>query len=362
MNKQWILISLACVCLWAGCEEALGPADNPESQIPLAAPEQPSLTPRNGRIEVAFTTVATADSYELWYGTDPSPDNAWKGPKLAAEEGRRLVSGVIDKLENGITYHVWTKAIYAYGVSGFSEGASATPIPPPPTPDTLQVRQSDSGQLELVWEPVAGAESYIVYYNTAGGEKPPENSSREEVLNTSFLLKGLTDGAHYYIWLAAKNSADESPASQSPAPATSPPQALKRRPGLASGDGRLTVTWPGVPRASSYIVYYSATGSDPPQAGQLPEEIPATLPTVSARIEGLANGQACYVWVRAKNSAGLSDLSPGNNSTPHGKEALNVNNSNFIVGKAAANFSPGGDRGWRKQETSIGNLFADASV
>ncbi|MDR1030446.1 MAG: 5'-nucleotidase C-terminal domain-containing protein [Treponema sp.] len=364
MNKQWILICLACICLWAGCEDTLGPADDPESQIPLAAPEQPSLTPRNERIDVAFTTVATADSYELWYGTGPSPSTALRGPELTV--AGRLVSGTITGLTNGMTYYVWTKAIYPYGASGFSEGAEAIPIPPPSTPAPPLVKQSDSGQLELSWTPVEGAESYVVYFHTTGGVSPPDNSSREEVLNTSFLLKGLDDSKSYYIWLAARNSADESPASspvsQSPGRAGAAPQPLPQKPSLASGDGRVTVTWPGISTASSYIVYYNTTGSTPTQDNPWHKEIPATLPTVSARIDGLSNGISCYVWVQAKNSAGSSSLSPSNNTTPHGKEALNLNNSSFVVGKAAANFSTGGDRGWRKQETSIGNLFADSSA
>jgi hypothetical protein len=365
MNKHCIIIALACICLWAGCEDTLGPSDNPENQIPLAAPEQPSLTPRHGRIEVAFTTVATADSYELWYGTGLSPAAAEKwGPGLTV--AGRLVSGEITDLEDGTTYYVWTKAVYPYGTSGFSEGAAAVPIPPPPAPETLQVNQSDTGQLELAWEPVEGAESYVIYYDTTGGESPPANSLRkEEVLNTSFLLTGLTNST-YYIWLAAKNTADESPPSapvfQSPAAAAGAPAALPQRPGLTSGEERLTVTWPGVPTASSYIVYYNTTGLTPDETNRLPQEIPAALPTVSARIDGLVNDQACYVWVRAKNTAGVSGLSPGGNSTPHGKEPLNINDGKFIVGKAAEAFSGGGDRGWRKKETSIGNLFADASV
>jgi hypothetical protein len=364
MNKRCIFIALACICLWTGCEDTLGPSDNPESQIPLAAPEQPSLTPRNERIDVAFTTVATADAYELWYGTGPSPSTASRGPELTV--AGRLVSGTITGLTNGMTYYVWTKAIYPYGASGFSEGAEAIPIPPPQTPASLMVNQSDSGQLELTWTPVEGAESYIVYFHTAGSASPPENSAREEAFYPSFLLKGLTDYTSYSIWLAAKNSADESspsaPVSQSPAPAGSSPQALSQRPSLTPGDERLTVTWPGVPTASSYIVYYNTTGSTPTEADQYPQEFPASLPTVSARIDGLTNDRAYYVWVKAKNSAGLSDISTSNNSTPHGKEPLNLNDGRFVVGKAAETFSSGGDRGWRKKETSIGNLFADASA
>ncbi|MHB9293188.1 hypothetical protein Holit_02309 [Hollandina sp. SP2] len=365
MNKGWILLILACTWLWVSCEEALGPEDDPESQIPLTAPEPPSLTPRNERIDVAFTTVATAESYELWYGTSPSTGGASKWEPGLTVAGR-LVSGTITDLLNGITYYVWTKAVYPYGTSGFSEMAEATPLPPPPTPAPPLVSPSDSGQLELTWTAVEGAESYVIYFNLSGGAIPPETSTREEALETSFLLKGLENSRSYSIWLAAKNSADESlpsaPVSGTPLAAASPPGPLSQRPSLAAGDARLTVTWAGVPTASSYLMYYNTTGSSPTEADLWPDEIPAALPRVSGRIDGLANGTPYYVWVKAKNSAGFSPLSPSNNTTPHGKEPLNLNDINFVVGKAAAIFSTGGDRGWRKKETSIGNLFADSSA
>jgi hypothetical protein len=364
MNTRWILIPLAFIWLWAGCKEALAPEDDPETQIPLAPPEQPSLTPRNERIDVAFTTVATAERYELWYGESPATGGARKW-EPGLEVAGRLVSGTITGLQNGIPYYVWTKAVYPYGTSGWSEMAEATPIPPPSTPAPPLVSRSDSGQLELTWTEVAGAESYVIYFNPSGGAVPPENSTREEALYTSFLLQGLEDSRSYSIWLAARNSADESPPSApvsgTPAPASSPPGA-PQGPALATGDERLTLSWAGVPTASSYRLYYNTTGSSPTETDLWPQDIPAALPSVSARIDGLTNGTPYYVWVQAKNSAGLSPLSPSNNSTPHGKPALNLNDINLVVGRAAAEFSTGGDRGWRKKETSIGNLFADSSA
>jgi 2',3'-cyclic-nucleotide 2'-phosphodiesterase (5'-nucleotidase family) len=44
----------------------------------------------------------------------------------------------------------------------------------------------------------------------------------------------------------------------------------------------------------------------------------------------------------------------------HGKRPPNLSNPYFKVGTAAAEFSPGGDRGWRKKETTVGNLFTDS--
>jgi hypothetical protein len=228
------------------------------------------------------------------------------------------------------------------------------------------VSRSDTGQLEVSWSETAGAESYIIYFSPSGGAAPPPDSSREEALASPFLLKGLEESQTYSVWLAAKNSADESPpsapASGTPGPASSPPPALARRPGLSPGDQRLTVTWEGVSTASSYYIYCNTANVPPGEADAPALEVPAALPRVSGRIDGLVNGTPYYVWVKAKNSAGLSPLSAGNNSTPRGKPALNMNDANFVVGSAAAVFSPGGDRGWRKKETSVGNLFADSSV
>jgi hypothetical protein len=351
----------------AGCDDALGPDRNAESGIPLAAPEQPSLTARNASIDVAFTTVATATGYELYYAEGDPPAAApqkWEAG-LENAEGTRLVTGSITGLVNGTTYTVWTKAVYAYGVSGFSESAAATPIPPPPMPSPPTVNQSDTGQLELSWTAVTGAESYVIYYSTNGAALIPDRSHVDDVLNESFLLKGLEDTT-YYISLAARNSAGESEpstqVSQTVTAAASAP-GVPAKPSLAKGPNRLTVSWNGVPTASSYIVYYKpASGGAVPDGASSIEQA-AALPAVSVRIDGLVNGTNYYVWVKAKNSRGPSaDFSPSNNETPQDKPALNMNNSNFVVGKAAAAFSAGGDRGWRKKETSVGNLFADSSV
>ena len=361
IKTAYLLIALAAILI-AGCDDTVSPSN--DTPIPLAAPEAPSLTPRNERIEVAFTTAATATGYELWYGTSDNPGGAKKWPE-APEEAGRLVSATITGLSNGITYWVWSKAIYPYGTSPFSEGESAMPIPPPATPASPMVSASDTGQLEVHWSEVSGAESYVIYYSTSGGATPPADSARQEGFGTSALIKSLNDTS-YTLWLAAKNTADESapsgPASATVAAAGSAPSAILSSPRLAYGDKRLTVSWDGVSKASSYYIYYNTSGSTPTETDRWTQEITAELPTVSARLTGLTNGTSYFVWVTAKNSAGVSGLSASNNETPQAKPTLSMSNINFVVGTAAAAFSAGGDRGWRKKETSIGNLFADSAA
>jgi 2',3'-cyclic-nucleotide 2'-phosphodiesterase (5'-nucleotidase family) len=66
------------------------------------------------------------------------------------------------------------------------------------------------------------------------------------------------------------------------------------------------------------------------------------------------------------NSSGESGFSISNNTTPHEKEKLNMNNSTMLIGKAAQRFpneeTGKGDRLSRKQETALGDLVADSMV
>jgi hypothetical protein len=343
-----LLCAAGCDALGGKSEEAI------TGEIPLAVPEKPTATPGNEKLNVKFTTVATATGYEIWYGTGKETASAKKFAGAITVAGR-LVSAEITGLRNGITYYVWTKAVYEFGVSGFSEPDSAEPLPPPPAPSGLIVQSSDRGQLELSWSPVSGAESYGVYYS-ASANAP--GGAGFEALEPAFLLTGLNTGSSYYVWITAKNTAGESAYSPRASGLVSSAGSAPGTPVISvkSGDARLAVSWQAVRTAASYVIYAAESGG-----GIAAEtEIPAAMGTVTGQIGVLENEKSYSVWVKAKNSAGLSGSSAVLSEIPHAKRPVNFNNVNFVVGKAAADFSAGGDRGWRKKETSIGNLFTDS--
>jgi hypothetical protein len=81
-------------------------------------------------------------------------------------------------------------------------------------------------------------------------------------------------------------------------------------PQLIPGTTRLTASWAAASRAESYEVWVGQT--DDRAAAALNQEVTGTF----AVIPDLANDTPCWVWVRAKNSAGTGDFSPGAQGTP----------------------------------------------
>jgi hypothetical protein len=365
MKKYFLpfLIICCCVFTFAACdttlESALGVEGNPN--VPLAAPEIPSVVPGHEKLLIAFTTAATATGYQLWFGTEENTATAkqWTGAILI--EGRK-VSAEITGLTNGVTYYVWSKAVYSFGVSDFSECETGVPLPPPAAPAVPVLSSADTGQLDVSWTAVSGAESYLVYYSRNGGDEPSGTASSIEENATVALLTGLDNGVTYYVWIQAKNTAgvsSYSPSANAQTRTAVSAPAKPDKPKVMFGDTKLTVTWDAVKTSSSYLISYG-TVDNSAVALQWSPEIAAVAGTVSVVITGLENETLYYVWVRAKNSAGISPYSDSAMEITHGKQAINFTNPYFVVGKAAAEFSPGGDRGWRKKETTVGNLMTDS--
>jgi len=83
------------------------------------------------------------------------------------------------------------------------------------------------------------------------------------------------------------------------------------QPVVIAGDGQLTVLWDAVPGAESYEVWLQASNEN-----RIRQKCGDNITGTSFTITGLTNDIAYYVWVKAKNSAGTSGLSPKATGTP----------------------------------------------
>ena len=83
-------------------------------------PAAPTLVPHDSTIEVSWTSVLGATSYEVWY-------YAANIPSAAVKSGGTVTgtSASITGLSNGTTYYVWIKAGYAGGITSGLGLASA---------------------------------------------------------------------------------------------------------------------------------------------------------------------------------------------------------------------------------------------
>jgi hypothetical protein len=161
-------------------------------------------------------------------------------------------------------------------------------------------------QISVSWTAVANATSYRVY--CAETNDSSKSNLVTAVTDTKCVMNGLTNGTTYYVWIQAANNAgtsDYSPEAHATptAPLTkpNPPTVVL----LTPGNRQLSAEWSAVSGAASYEVWY-ATKNDSSTAQQFGGEV--TTPTCV--ITGLVNGTTYYVWVKAKNSLGVSGFSP----------------------------------------------------
>jgi fibronectin type 3 domain-containing protein len=255
--------------------------------LTLAAPQNVSLTPGNGKITVQWDAVDGASSYKVYYSVGTTP------PAEAAQ----TVTGTsvtLEGLSNGATYNVWVQAVNNGGGGVLSERAQLALTLAAPQNVSLT---PGNGSLTASWEAVTLADSYKVYYGTTS-TRPQE--AEQTVTGTSVTIESLSNGATYYVWVQAANMGGGGVLSERAQLALT--LAAPQNVSLTPGNGKITVQWEAVNGASSYKVYYSVSTTQPAEAAQ-------TVTGTSVTIEGSSNGTTYYVWVQAANMGGGGTVS-----------------------------------------------------
>jgi hypothetical protein len=252
--------------------------------------------------------VEDATAYEVWYGTlNNSASAAQFGGDIA------VLGTAITGLAAETTYYVWIKAKNTAGTSGFSPAATGMSLSPPPPAPNAPTLTPGSTQLTVTWTAVNGATAYEVWRGTSNNSANAAKFGADITGGTtSVVITGLTNETTYYVWIKAKNSmgtSDFSPAA-SGIPMPLPP-AAPAAPALYQADSQLAASWTAVSGATAYEVWYGDSNNSA-SAARFGSDITGT----SAIITGLTNGTACYVWIKAKNSVGVSGFSPAASGTP----------------------------------------------
>ena len=184
-----------------------------------------------------------------------------------------------------------------------TDNGDKTKVEAPAAPQAATITIADA-QLTAEWTAVSGATSYQVWFGTENDTSKAAQFG-SDITATSCPITGLANGTTYYVWVKAKNSGGESgfsPVASGAPVATLVAPAAPAAPTLAVASEKLTADWAAVTGATSYQVWFG-TENDSSKAAQFGADIASGT---SCEITGLANGTTYYVWVKAKNEAGVS--------------------------------------------------------
>lgn len=267
-----------------------GPWSNTRSaatEAILPAPTGVSVTESGGDLTVSWTAVGGATAYDVLRG--PTSGGPWTEIAI----GETGTSYTDTGLASATVYWYAVVATDATGASERSTPAyGTTPQAIPTTPTGLSAVVIDAHSIAVSWDPVQGADSYVV---TRNGSPLPEK------IATSFTDSGLDAATTYEYTVAAKNEAGTGTAS-SPVSRTTmlaPPSSAPT--GLTVDDATRTsidLSWNAVPGATRYKVFRA------PQGGGFSYIAQTMDPTVTFTDVGLNHSSSYEYKVSAANAAG----------------------------------------------------------
>jgi rhamnogalacturonan endolyase len=205
---------------------------------------------------------------------------------------------------NGCTYQYTVTAVNASGTGSASTSVNAVPLATAPTTATTVTATPGDEEVSLTWTAVPNAVGYDIEVATSLGGPYTLLTS---VPDLTYTATGLSDGATYYYEVVAANSGGSSAASAAASATTAlpAPTSLTATP----GDTQVTLNWPTVAGATSYLVQSGTTTGGPYTT------IGTSLGT-SYTENSLVNGSTYYYVVSTTDANGTGPNSTEANATP----------------------------------------------
>jgi len=169
---------------------------------PPNSPE-PSADAKSEKVTITWEEIEGAHFYNIYWGTEPGVTTN-SANKVKSEE----LSAVIEGLTNDQIYYFIVTAIGEGNESKASIELEVKPIAPPETPNNLKVTAKDQ-HIELSWDSVAQAESYLIYL--IGPDQNIAEVSPIESDVENIKINNLENGKNYKIFVKAVNNSGESP-------------------------------------------------------------------------------------------------------------------------------------------------------
>ena len=297
-------------CNVAGCGLWSNP---PVVGTPRTVPNQvstPTVDPGNGQLGVSWSVPSNGGSvitgYNVQYQRTTASSSSWISAGGATAQSRSMT---IFGLTNGLSYNVQVQACNAVGCGDWSSSVVGTPRTVPGRVSTPTVNEGDR-QLGVSWSAPSNGGSVITGYDVRYQPTASSWTSAWTVTSTSETITGLTNGLSYRVQVRACNAAGCGLWSYSGVgtPRTVPGQVLTLT--VNGGGSELSVSWSapsttGGSAVTRYEVQYKRKSASWPSG---PGSDNGT--SLSRKIDGLTNGYAYLVRVRACNAAGCGSWSP----------------------------------------------------
>ena len=314
------LLNLIIIFLLFACGNAADQASNNDSgnntsnnsdnnDITLLAPEQLTLLPLSVQsIQISWKGSGKPNvRYALYWSNNPDVT------KLSGNRIPNVTSPYVhDDLKNNLTYYYMVTEIDDSGEGPESASANATPLPYPPGVPELSVDIGD-GKNVLTWSPIAGAESYNLYWSKQAGVTK-ENSTKETGVESGYEHLQLDNGTAYYYRLSAINVGGESNLSNEIAATPVAPITMPQAPTgfqAVANQTSVTLTWDNMAVADSYNLYWSNSPGVNKSNGNLLTKV--TAPYVH---DSLEQDKPYYYVLTAVNRLGEGPESGEATATP----------------------------------------------
>ena len=266
-----------------------------------ATPGSPPETPQN------FTAMALDEQVRLSWNTEP--DVTYElyhstTPGFTLENGMKIsqVTSPYDheELMNDTTYYYRLRAVNDFGVSEPTDEISATPKPPPATPQGLMAEASGAGQIILSWNTESNI-TYDLYHSTTQGFELA-NGMKISGVTSPYPHTELTPNTTYYYRLTAVNDSGASAPTTEVSKRTLP---AKPQNFMATVSGRdVRLSWEDSQIGVTYTVFFgSAPGID--VGNENPSKIEG-IPSLFHGFTGLMNNTRHYYRLTAVNDSGSS--------------------------------------------------------
>ncbi len=240
-----------------------------------------------GRIELGWTSVAGADSYQIIMWTDGLKD--WD------RIGDPITGAITSYTHTGLTelntYHYRVRAVVDGTEEDWSDSVSEIPVRPA-APATLTATAA-TGQVELEWSAVPDADSYRLISWTDGQTAWQRIGDPLSSSTTSYTHTGLIAGRTYYYRVSAVIHGIEGAWTESVSDVPSAPPAPTLT--ATTAVGQVDLSWSEVTGADSHILIVWTDA----QNAWVRIGDPLSGDTTSYTHSGLSAGQTYYYRVGA---------------------------------------------------------------